>query len=1136
MRTKAPGRHEILRKYEPIFLSGEKSRRSLVRLLKQESPTIIRAVLSQGAGPYRPDVVITESIRRHFDDLMIKIPTEYTGQLNRELNWLAGIVLARASQIIPFLEVSRQIAQAVICGDHSRGETILSEASTYLGYSLWYLENKLLLADLRGGLATNREELQRIRENSNRRLIHIMADQFSRRAESGITDAAFVAGFNTRFQRWKDARSLREISFVRCCVDFRTFIIYQHLPFVLWRSTALALVDQYEILIRCLQFLVARREPEAQEHVREVVLVLERVIPDGRLRVLRALIDGGDAAPDCDSRLSEVLDSYTTGDYDRAYRASVDAIKNHPDVLEYYEICARAAHFLDRREEISDSGAILPHLIRAVGQVLERGPDALAASEILRNASVRLAHLPLGLQLYHLARSVKSPSNDAEQFRSAFATVVSPRLSNFAANSRSLLNNLRNAGLAPLTTEVFEYIHDVSVDCPALPPYRQLTSDADRAMRKRNYEEAIGIYQRILHNWPTDGALYWKATEGIFSANMAMKQWSECAELALSLAAERYDILRSLPLGKLFDAAKSANVEESAPIEWALIHHLASDVGQCGRDTEILSILVEIAVSRYGQQKPSQLLACNDTLPRLRVALFLHRVCTIDVLERTVIFTSTDDIEHERILICQSVQSIEPGINTAEEIYNLSRSTQIRRSLRHLSQAKIALGHQLLLAALESEYAEVLERLRILLELSDRQRGAARVTTLEFAPATEDVESTDAARLLLEEHFESTRMQFLINNEYGLDSCLSIRIRHGTLMGQLRSVFEREHLVTTRSEKDNVYGKNIFWLRSLKQQRSIKENEVTRIFQLFSKQIDELITEVRDKWIQIKGPEHPDGLFDFEFSRRVIDDVVDRGLTAKSGSELVQTTVGTLLRRSEAMLPWISDVITSNLDKNFDALLHNLRERLQRVIPDFEQTELAQAVLRCGTAVQNELAEVADWFNFSGALTIEDYDVGVLVDVVAARIERCFPEAPLSITRNLQANVLFRGDSFIALSDVLFIILENVVKHMESSNPKVTLRVCRTDSCCVIEASNSLPTSVVADSIKARLTAILSELVQNDTAAATRREGGTGLHKIKKLIRADLGVDFCDIHPYIKDGTYSIVLSFNCETICLNNC
>src|SRR5690606_8643523 len=100
-----------------------------------------------------------------------------------------------------------------------------------------------------------------------------------------------------------------------------------------------------------------------------------------------------------------------------------------------------------------------------------------------------------------------------------------------------------------------------------------------------------------------------------------------------------------------------------------------------------------------------------------------------------------------------------------------------------------------------------------------------------------------------------TREKFLFSKEYGLDSSLSTRIRHGALKNHIRSVFEKLNLVT--SKLGDEYLENGRWAEQLFFDEEINNLVQTRL-KAFSKEIDDYTTYIVDNLIQIQTERHHD--------------------------------------------------------------------------------------------------------------------------------------------------------------------------------------------------------------------------------------------------------------------------------------
>ena len=99
------------------------------------------------------------------------------------------------------------------------------------------------------------------------------------------------------------------------------------------------------------------------------------------------------------------------------------------------------------------------------------------------------------------------------------------------------------------------------------------------------------------------------------------------------------------------------------------------------------------------------------------------------------------------------------------------------------------------------------------------------------------------------------RDQFLFNPKSGLDNYLSTRIRHGTLINQLRNHFETDNLISNKV--NDAYIPNEFWIYSVFgiKDAILKSDCITR-FTEFSSKIDALIFKIKDQYVQVRTEQY----------------------------------------------------------------------------------------------------------------------------------------------------------------------------------------------------------------------------------------------------------------------------------------
>ncbi len=104
--------------------------------------------------------------------------------------------------------------------------------------------------------------------------------------------------------------------------------------------------------------------------------------------------------------------------------------------------------------------------------------------------------------------------------------------------------------------------------------------------------------------------------------------------------------------------------------------------------------------------------------------------------------------------------------------------------------------------------------------------------------------------------------EFPLSTTHGLDCYLSMRVRHGTLSGQLRSPLEEQHLITQRESGSQEYKPNEYWPNRLPEVSPERRSKVEERLSTFSKSYDDFIDRIANKLIQIRSKDKPEGLFD----------------------------------------------------------------------------------------------------------------------------------------------------------------------------------------------------------------------------------------------------------------------------------
>ncbi|APZ91562.1 hypothetical protein Fuma_01151 [Fuerstiella marisgermanici] len=189
------------------------------------------------------------------------------------------------------------------------------------------------------------------------------------------------------------------------------------------------------------------------------------------------------------------------------------------------------------------------------------------------------------------------------------------------------------------------------------------------------------------------------------------------------------------------------------------------------------------------------------------------------------------------------------------EIAEITQQDQLRKAIQQVESGRIFVNTKGIQSALSDESLQNFVRLQRVLKINNQAaRKQLEVTGIELAGKSV-VYVDDYSSELLREFAEEIRDEFVGNTSHGLNTYISVHIRHGYISSQVRGQFELHHLATR--ETNGAYQDNQYWLERLEPLGNVSLEKANRLFKAFSSDLDEIVEEVNSKWIRIKDPEYP---------------------------------------------------------------------------------------------------------------------------------------------------------------------------------------------------------------------------------------------------------------------------------------
>ncbi|MGA9656532.1 MAG: hypothetical protein WBP56_24290 [Polyangia bacterium] len=1041
-----------------------------------------------------------------------------------ELRWNCAVLKRYADRLSGFIALRDRFEAALLTVDLAEAAATLRQIVDRLGQSLWTLRAELLLAQKQGGLKENRAHLADLAEQAGSEFVRVHATLISQRVEEELSASNYESAIDTLCAGvpGSDQPEIKgAISAFRFQFDFSSLRFKPDVRHVLHREASYPMVDRYCCYLRCLQICASDPETHARGALRECIGSLAQAVKDKRLELLNLLANPRSALPATppDPFLAYVLNAYTSGAHEEAALKAEDVLARGTDAFEFVELYAKSCLYLGREPDGARFGSAEP-LVRAVISVLARGPDTTEAVAWLRKLTHTLDGTRFADQVlaFLAVQGCIKTGLDMEVFGALAASAITPRFSEILPpnDKPAFLDKIASWYEHGPVVDLFRDRAPTSFE--GIWPPRAEKYEARHAVLRGEYRRAIVHYSALLSHPQGGMPLRHEASLGLCSAYLSAGQPAEAAEITVDAYLERPNGIGAFPIQEIIDACKAHPPTRQDSLVWPILFSIPRQARRRQDSFRSTYAAYDDFLSQAGARKPSELFTRKDSFPARRYIHFLRHVCIPEVMDYSVAFGSSEDLERERIAICQTLLAIDPASSDASstEIARRTEALVIRRALQRYGESKIHVDTSGIVRSLDRGFYDKFLRFRAFSLLTGRLRETLALKDLRFDTEEPVLVISDATLQQFQDLFDDLRARFISSNEFGLDSYLSVRIRHGTLSGQIRSQFEREALITRKNARTAQYEYNAHWSKPLTlSSPAAVRDKINDAFRRFSATIDGLIQEVKEDWLQIKSRSKAAGMFDFDYTDADAVNLYLAVLQIADVERFVEAVFANLWERTQAQLAKIRDRITGELCQRLLQTIDDLERALGELAPGTRNADLSAALARCRTSVANELGAIAAWFKVGEEEAVPDYKLTLLAYASSEILRNCFPNlAEFPEMEIGDESLMMKGSSFTAFIDLLFILFENAVRHAQLDRPRVQGRIFAHCARLVIEVRNALGPDISVEDLQ-RTARSLLETAKRATGVI-RQEGGSGFAKLHKIAKYDLGQEDYSIDVDVK--------------------
>ena len=1030
--------------------------------------------------------------------------------LDRELAWAAVVLARHEADLIIFRRLATELEGLFLQGDLVAALARLDDIDAACGYSYWSTELRIALLQEQGGISAQRAYLEQLFETGTSGMPLYVAYMASRRNEDSGSPDQFSKSLESELNQVSRERA----DYLRFRLGGRS-LTEEALPSVLAQEAGASFVDFYETFIDVLGYCSLRNPKGYHE---ELITPLSAV-DDERLFKLRFLVSGdSNALSNVAVRALDANTAFIQGDYTRAAVLAERAYNRNPTDLAALTLQTQSLALAD--QELDEGSTVAEGLLAHLHTVYTFGDGYLKSLGELHKARLNLSSLP----------SLRGFLHDALQLAQGLAYGQPPALflgSCFlepgqvgalpALLAQDFLTHIESRVSAPLPLEAAR----VSAKLDTLEGYplsveqRLVTGLELEATDRLNFSEiALASTKRPV------------ALRGaILKAHLLV----EARDVRAFMAHAAYWCSRNPILAHITptaDAVRGVSLRELdvdfAALSTPIFFHLVLKVYDNADIRDYLRWSADEFLEGHDVTRPSELMDMSTSFDTYQLIYFYRDVCTLDVLEACRGLPSSRAVLEERRNLLSWLIELDSGSADAykQEITVITTSIAIDEGVQLLDKSRVYVDTVAIERWAKGKLSDTYQRFRVLVSNYESFRLSLQTVISQMLEPNQGasvvvLQDRKASEELLRDMLDALRDQFLNSPEHGLDSFVSMRIRHGTLSGTLRGPLEATQLITVRAESGR-YKPHDFWLERLRGVSNDQLEYIETLLSTFARDFDALVEEQIKPVLQIQSEQTPEGMFcldhDEERFRKFYTEL--KSDPNRSFDAFLDDAFSYLRQRLRQDLQAARRHLREKVKPDLDHLFHTLRAELLATLEPWQYGGLIDALTEGFTQVQNTFERVLDWLQLHDSADIQDslsleQVVNIAITSASQALKGFEPDLTVTADKGVQAST----PTLHILADVLYILFDNVYKHSRlGARPQLEVSVsyhAHRGNMDLMVRSQVAP-GVRNAGADAKLDRIRNLIQSGSYREHVSSEGGSGLLKLKRIsgLRKDAELEF----------------------------
>jgi hypothetical protein len=1089
--------------------------------------------------------------------------------LERELIWVTLLFNNNKEKINEYLIFKKDYESHMFIGEYHEALNVLNLIKEYFGYSLWLIENELILKQKIEGLESQKDYANGLKEELiEKSLVKFFIHLYSIKCEDNITSNNFKTLVEEKLYSLDNKNNIKEYIRFKCLVmdsfEIGDTLEIEYLFY--WESNS-SLIDIYETFIRIYTIWTSKfynTGKEEESIFRKALYLLKEDINDKRIKSLNRVY--GRSSELCEleknAKIIDAFDYYTEGKYLECIKLCNELFDERIFDISLIDIFIHS-HIYQDLSPIASMLSIKDILIKNLYHIILKDNNTLVSFENLFNLMSIYQNSEWINGLYAFLDNQVSGLKILQKKENSYLKLLSSWIpSPYKANIYSerpkvkYLEQLKSLSKNSIMFNLFEQRENNEIlETIKIPSYRLIKYKAINAYNNENYNEAKLLFEKLIKH--DNEVVSIDAKSSYLNTLIFLEEYNLCCQLIVKYILNKEYIYINLPLKRLaskLDRPKKWPKSIYTPIFFKLYTLYFSE-----RENH-LRLAYDKFLEQNNCETPTELVKNYDSFYNEEVFLemryFLKKVCTPDLMKYSSYIDSTFIAEEERISICRILKEFD-STNIKEydlEINDRTKKIVINNGVKRVGKSKVYV---------DTEQVKQYYKKKLLDENYKRYKSLKR--NLSDDEQLEQI--IDIANELLihnniedkEEYYSANEIHLFnvpsnekkdlfkkimkevidgfINRTFGLNVYISTRIRHGYLAKELRNPLEIENLVTTQIKneetQEKIYNENTYWKDKLSLLCSIKRSQILKKLEDFTRKFDNYTDYIVDNLLIISTQTKTEALFKYEINPLEQKKLEDQILDNMEYEDFLDIVIKWMWKKTDINLKIIREEFEKSIKKQFLIFFDDLIKDIETINGEANSKELYDSIAKAKTNIQTTIDNIKTWFNRTDLNVYEDYNIEIAVETTKNILLKANSSTTsFNLKPKISKSFLMQGKTFEYFVDIFLILINNAFNHSGSDDlADIFLEIKKIDKDIEIKIINPVFSEKSIEELNKELEIFnKTTFTENSEKVLTSRKG-TGLFRIKKILNNDL---FCNNrldYKYIETDKYKSKKGFELKLI-----